>query len=321
VCFLGKVIKIDKRISLIDGNDLNRKLRTGTYVIKESEVTIVETSASPSIPHFLEGLAELGIQLEEIKYIILTHIHLDHAGGAGLLLQKCPNARVIVHKKGARHLEDPSRLIAGAKAVYGDDFDSLFDPILPIPPERIIIKEDQETLSISDTSILTFYDTPGHANHHLSILDHVSNGMFSGDTVGIYYRELDEDDFEFYLPTTSPNQFNPEAMLESANLYEQLGVEQIYFGHFGASKHPEEVYKQLKYWLPIFVETAKQAHASHRAFEEKISFLSAALFNTVQDYLTQKKIQDDHPVYDILALDLRVCAMGLIDYLTKQDQQ
>ncbi|RFU69897.1 MBL fold metallo-hydrolase [Bacillus sp. V59.32b] len=316
---MGSIIEIDKRISLIDGNDLQRKLRTGTYVIKEEEITIVETSASPSIPYVLEGLSEAGIQLEDIKYIILTHIHLDHAGGAGLLLQKCPNAKVIVHKKGARHLEDPTRLIAGAKAVYGDDFDRLFDPILPIPSERIIIKEDREILAISDTCTLTFYDTPGHANHHLSIHDDVSNGMFSGDTVGIYYRELDQDNIEFYLPSTSPNQFNPEAMLASADLYESLGIDRVYFGHFGASHNPHQVYQQLKYWLPIFVETAKNAHACNPTFEEKLSALSSDLYKTVREYLAQKGVPDNHPVYEILALDLRVCAMGLIDYLMKQE--
>lgn len=317
---MGRIFEIDKRISLIDGNDLNRELRTGTYVLKERDVTIVETSASPSIPYLLEGLAEIGIQPEEIKYIILTHIHLDHAGGAGLLLQKCPNASLIVHKKGARHLSDPSRLIAGARAVYGDDFDTLFDPIIPIPQERIIIKEHGETLSISDTSTLTFYDTPGHANHHLSIHDHASNGMFSGDTVGIYYRELDRDNIEFYLPTTSPNQFNPEAMLESAEMYENLGIEKIYFGHFGASSNPGQVYNHLKYWLPIFLETAKFAHDTQQSFEEKLSALSSALFKTVRNFLAQKGIPDDHPVYEILALDLRVCSMGLIDYFMKQSQ-
>ncbi|PLT34376.1 MBL fold metallo-hydrolase [Bacillus sp. V5-8f] len=317
---MGKIIEIDKRISLIDGNDLNRQLRTGSYLLKERDLTIIETSASPSIPYLLEGLSQLEIQPEEIKYIILTHIHLDHAGGAGLLLEKCPNASIIVHKKGARHLEDPSRLIAGAKAVYGADFDTLFNPIIPIPRERIIIKEDRETLSISETSTLTFFDTPGHANHHLSILDHVSNGMFSGDTVGIYYRELDQDNIELFLPTTSPNQFNPEAMLAAADLYKELGTEKIYFGHFGASSNPSQVYSQLKFWLPIFLETAVKAHESNEAFEDKLASLSAGLYDRVREFLRQKGIEDNHPVYEILALDVRVCSMGLLDYLIKQKQ-
>ncbi|MGY3315594.1 glyoxylase-like metal-dependent hydrolase (beta-lactamase superfamily II) [Peribacillus simplex] len=107
-------------------------------------ITLVETSASPSIPHLMKGLEDLGISPVDITYIILTHIHLDHAGGAGLFLQHCPNAKVIVHPKGARHLEDPTRLIAGAKAVYGEEFNELFNPILPIPFDRMLTIHDRE---------------------------------------------------------------------------------------------------------------------------------------------------------------------------------
>ena len=305
------------RISLIDGFDLGRKNRTGTYVIADRNITLVETSASPSIPHILKGLNDLGIALEDIAYIILTHIHLDHAGGAGLFLQHCPNAKVIVHPKGARHLEDPTRLIAGAKEVYGEDFDKLFNPIIPIPHDRIIVKEDKESLQTSDTCTLTFYDTPGHANHHLSIFDPISKGMFSGDTVGVYYRELEQDAIEFYLPSTSPNQFNPEAMLAAADLYERLDVNRIYFGHYGVSDNPKEVYKQLRYWLPIFVESAETAFKEYETFKEQVAATVTNIFDKVTAHLTAMGVTMDHPVFEILRLDLEVCAMGLIDYLIK----
>ncbi|MFD9624505.1 MBL fold metallo-hydrolase [Peribacillus muralis] len=317
---MQSISELGYRISLIDGFDLDRRNRTGTYVIADTDITLVETSASPSIPHLLKGLDELGIALEDITYIILTHIHLDHAGGAGLFLQHCPNAKVIVHPKGARHLEDPTRLIAGAKAVYGEDFNKLFDPILPISPERMICKHDRETLQTGDHSELTFYDTPGHANHHLSIFDSISKGMFSGDTVGIYYRELDEEGLEFYLPSTSPNQFNPEAMLAAAKLYESLGVERIYFGHYGMSENPKEVYRQLHYWLPIFVEAAKSAFSECAAFEDRVAATSKNIFTEVAAHLDEKGISADHPVFEIISLDLDVCSMGLIDYLLKQEQ-
>ncbi|MGE7602222.1 MBL fold metallo-hydrolase [Peribacillus sp. NPDC097675] len=305
-------------ISLIDGFDLGRKNRTGTYVIAERNITLVETSASPSIPHILEGLNALGIALEEITYIILTHIHLDHAGGAGLFLQHCPNAKVIVHPKGARHLEDPTRLIAGAKEVYGEDFDKLFNPILPIPSDKIIVKEDKASLQTSETRSLSFYDTPGHANHHLSIFDPVSRGMFSGDTVGVYYRELEQDGIEFYLPSTSPNQFNPEAMLAAVDLYESLDVKRIYFGHYGVSENPFEVYKQLRYWLPIFVETAETAFKQYETFKEQVAATRTNIFDNVTTQLATMGIKKNHPVFEIIGLDLEVCSMGLIDYWSKR---
>ena len=312
--------EIGHRISLIDGHDLDREKRTGTYVLADEVTTLVETSASPSVPHLLAGLNDMGIDPKDISYIILTHIHLDHAGGAGLFLEHCPHAKVIVHPKGARHLEEPSRLIAGAKAVYGDDFDELFNPILPIPKERIIIKQHRETLQTGPSSLLTFYDTPGHANHHFSIFDSVSKGMFAGDTVGIYYRELDSEGIEFHLPSTSPNQFNPAAMLKAAELYESLGVQRIFFGHYGVSENPAEVYSQLRYWLPIFVETAKASFKMEKEFADQVESTKEGLLNKVTEQLKQRGISGNHPVFDIINLDLNVSSMGLIDFLNKSEK-
>ncbi|PLS16500.1 MBL fold metallo-hydrolase [Bacillus sp. M6-12] len=309
------------RISLIDGNDLNRKNRTGIYVLNESKKTLIETSSSPSVPFILEGLASLGIDPLEIEYIILTHIHLDHAGGTGLLLEHCKNAKVIVHKKGARHLEDPSRLIKGARAVYGDDFDRLFDPILPIPPEKIIIKENGDTLQISDTTTLTFFDTPGHANHHLSIYDPVSNGMFTGDTIGIYYRELDEARIELFLPSTSPNQFNPDKMLSALSMMQERNLDVIYFGHYGYSRSTTEIYKQIRHWVPIFTDYAKEAFALAESFEERVEKTCTMILNRITEHLAGLGIHESHPVFEILKLDIKVSSMGLIDYLAKQEQR
>lgn len=184
----------------------------------------------------------------------------------------------------------------------------------------MIGKHDRETLQTGDNSTLTFYDTPGHANHHMSIFDSMSKGMFSGDTIGIYYRELDEEGVEFHLPSTSPNQFNPEAMLAAAELYESVGVERIYFGHYGVSENPKEVYRQLQYWLPIFVETAKSAFREYAAFEERVAATSKNIFKVVAAHLEEKGISINHPVFDIISMDLNVSSMGLIDYLMKQEQ-
>ncbi|WP_108669876.1 MBL fold metallo-hydrolase [Peribacillus acanthi] len=305
-------------IYLMDCYDLQRTGRTGTYVIKdENNITLIESSASPSIPYILDGLRELNISPENITYLIVTHIHLDHAGGAGLLLRECPNANIIVHPNGARHLEDPSRLIAGARAVYGDDFNRLFEPIIPIDPSRIIIKKDQETLSLSSKRTLTFYDTPGHANHHLSIFDNLSMGIFTGDTAGIYYEELKQNDIHFYLPSTSPNQFNPEAMIQSLHLYKNLGVKSIYFGHYGMSTQPEEVYNQLTHWIPIFLEATEEGMKQGGTFEGQTESVYRLLMNKVRAYLEELQVNIDHPVYEILKLDLHVSAMGLVDYYRK----
>lgn len=311
--------QLNDRIYLIDDFDLNRKERTGTYVIVENDITIVETSSSPSIPYILNGLKQLKIDPNEIRYIILTHIHLDHAGGAGLFLQHCPNATIVVHPKGARHLVDPSRLIAGAKMVYGDKFDKLFNPILPIPEDKLIVKHDGETLKIGKDCTLTFIDSPGHANHHFSIFDPISNGIFTGDTIGIYYQELKKDGIEFYLPTTSPNQFNPKKMLESADKIEKLNVDAIYFGHYGMSTNVKEVFRQLKFWIPVFVEAAMYSQKRTNDQTEQMNLTVSKLNSQIREYLSAKQVPENHSVYEILTLDLEVCSMGLIDYLNKKN--
>ncbi|WP_270182178.1 MBL fold metallo-hydrolase [Alkalihalobacillus sp. CinArs1] len=309
--------KIGEDLYLVDLNDLNLEKRTGSYILAEEEITIIETSASPSIPHLLNGLEELNIDLKKVRNIIVTHIHLDHAGGTGLFLEKCPNARVIVHQKGYRHLENPSRLIQGAKAVYGEKFDELFDPIIPIPSDRLLTMEDGEKLSIGEDRVLTFIDTPGHAKHHFSILDSKTNGVFVGDTIGVYYPL---SDVELYLPSTSPNQFNPHDMLDSLEKIMAFNPDAIYFGHYGKSDAPEHVTEQLTYWLPEFIRSAETiVNDVNEGAPEYVSKLIADdLFTKVQTTLSNQGIATDHHIYRYIELDLSVCAMGLYDYIIKQ---
>ncbi|CCG43576.1 metallo-beta-lactamase family protein [Halobacillus halophilus DSM 2266] len=307
-------IELGNDIYLIDGFDLGFEGRTGTYVLQGEKLTLVETGPSPSVPRILEGLKDLSLAAEQVEYIILTHIHLDHAGGAGLLLQECPNAKVIVHERGKRHLVDPSKLIAGARAVYGDKFDQLFDPILPVPEEKILTKSDGETLDIDENRRLTFYDTPGHAKHHLGIFDSASQGIFTGDTAGIRYHQTEHTGLTFFLPTTSPNQFDPEAMKQSIERFRAMNPKRLFFGHFGKTENPEEAFDEVIEWIPIFVEEARTAWIEN----EGIAGIEERLHRRIVEYLNGKNITEDHPVFELLRLDFEVCAMGLADYLRKQ---
>lgn len=309
-------IELGHKMYLIDGYDLGFEGRTGTYVLPGDKTTLVETGPSPSVPRVLAGLADLDIPKEQIEYVVLTHIHLDHAGGAGLLLQECPNAQVIVHEKGRRHLADPSRLIKGARAVYGETFDELFDPIVPIPEEKLLTKADGDTLSIGANRTLTFYDTPGHAKHHLGIYDSLSDGLFIGDTAGIRYHQTEDVGLTFYLPTTSPNQFDPEAMQQSIDRFRDLNPSRLFFGHFGESKEIDQTFDQVSKWIPIFVSEAKDALEQG----EGMVGIQARLQNRVSAYLSKRGVPDDHSVYEILKLDFEVCAMGLADYLQRKSR-
>ncbi|KJE27295.1 metallo-beta-lactamase superfamily protein [Geobacillus kaustophilus] len=317
---MAQPLDLGRRISLIDLYDLRMPQRTGTYVLHEENLAIVETGPSPSVPHLLAGLKALHIDPAEIRYIIVTHIHLDHAGGVGLLLQHCPNATVVVHPKGKRHLADPSRLIAGAKAVYGAQFEALFDPIVPVPEERLIVKEDGETLELSAERTLVFYDTPGHANHHFSIYDSYSRGVFTGDTIGVFYPQLQEAGLTFCLPSTSPNQFDPEAMEQSAARLEELRPERIYFGHFGMLDDPQEAFRQLRLWLPKFVAAGKEAVDRHpeAPAAEQAKMAAHRLRGEVMAFLDDHGAPSSSSAHAAIELDLQVCAMGLIDYWHKQ---
>lgn len=310
-----KPVKLNDRIYLIDGYDLSVAERTGIYVIDEKDLTIVETGPSPSVKYVKKGLEALGFSLDQVKYIIVTHIHLDHAGGAGLLLEECPNAKVIVHQKGARHLADPSRLIAGAKAVYGEKFSALFDPVRPIPENRLLIKGDGDVLKISSTCALEFLDTPGHANHHLSIYDPVSKGMFTGDTVGIRYEQLIDDGINLFLPSTSPNQFNPNAMQKEIKRMLEMNLDYIYYGHFGMTDKPKDALRQVSDWLPIFMAEGEVVYAEQKGHGD----LSERLLTRVKEYLRKQDVHDDHDVYFLIGLDMQVSAMGIIEYLSKHE--
>lgn len=307
-------------VSVIDTYDLGKEKRTGSYVLHGEELTIIETSASPSIPYVLQGLKKLQIDPKDVRNIIVTHIHLDHAGGVGLLLESCPNANVIVHPRGKRHLANPEKLILGAKAVYGEKFDELFDPILPVHEDRLISKQDGDTLQIGENRILTFFDTPGHANHHFSICDSLSNGIFTGDTIGVYYPQLKDEGIELILPSTSPNQFDPTVMLQSLEKIEALNVERIYFGHYGMLTNPNHVYEQIRFWLPKFMKASEKAWIENLELstEEKHSAIFCSLFEEVNHYLAEREISLQGEAAEIINLDLSVCAMGILDYLVKK---
>jgi glyoxylase-like metal-dependent hydrolase (beta-lactamase superfamily II) len=300
-------------IHLIDLYDLNLPGRTGCYVIPDKAVTLIETGPGPSAPYLLEGLKRLNISTSDVQYIIVTHIHLDHAGGAGMLMRECPNAKLVVHPKGARHMADPSRLIAGAKAVYGENFEALFNPVLPVPEDRIMIKTEGDTLNIGKRT-LTFYDTPGHANHHFSIYDPLSKGIFCGDTVGIHYHLLADQGFIMYLPSTSPNQFDPDVMLASIARFRKMDLGRIYFGHFGASEEVEDAFRQVEYWIPRFVKEGEKSLAE----SSNPGNIAKRLYDRIQRFLSEQNVPDTHPVYEQLKMDFSVCAMGIADYLNKK---
>jgi glyoxylase-like metal-dependent hydrolase (beta-lactamase superfamily II) len=196
---------------------------------------VVETGAARSVPVWLEALAELGVPPSDIAYVIVTHIHLDHAGGAGALLRHLPAAQVVVHRHGARHLIDPSRLVAGARRVFGDNLDTYFGLPEPVPEARLLVPESGEELDLGGGHRLRFFDALGHARHQHMVLDTGTGCLFSGDELGERFVEIADD---YVLPDTAPNQFDPDAMRRSAHLLRTLRPDAVLFSHF--TRYPRD---------------------------------------------------------------------------------
>ncbi|MFC4768144.1 MBL fold metallo-hydrolase [Effusibacillus consociatus] len=302
-------------VTIIDLMEGGMQGRTGCYVIKGEKIAIIETGSSHAAPYILAGLKELEIAPEQVDYIIVTHIHLDHSGGVGYILPNFPNATVIVHPRGAKHLIDPSRLIVGARAVYGDMLEQAFGQILPVPEDRVLIREDGETIDLGAGRVLTFYDTPGHARHHFSIHDPVSEGIFSGDTVGIrYVKQYTGWDFEPIYPSTSPSEFDREAAFASIDKLEKLGAKRIYHGHFGMTEPASLAFERTRKTVAAFDDIARSCYAP--------GIDLSVIAEKLGEYMKQDLADQGHPITDLTCfeLDLAVNSMGLLFTLEKESQ-
>jgi glyoxylase-like metal-dependent hydrolase (beta-lactamase superfamily II) len=281
------------------------------YLITKPVPVLIETGPKPSVPYILEALKRTDIDPAQLRYIIVTHIHLDHAGGAGTLLQYCPNAKVIIHEKGARHMVDPSKLIAGARHVYGEEFDTLLEGIDPIPTERIYIPKDMETLDLGHGRILTFIDTPGHAYHHLCIYDSQSQGIFCGDAVGLSSPVLSELGTDYVVPSTSPTQFNPQSMTNSINRLAEFKPRILYFTHFGISSNAAQILWSMRELIEKWVIIATEAYPAFRRWQD----IEAALWRYHEHDLTAKGVPAGHPAMSSVKDTLALSAKGLAHYL------
>lgn len=205
------------------------------HLIRSStgEVAIFDTGTNRSWPYVEGALAALGIAHDQVSYVIPSHVHLDHAGGAGLLIERFPKAQLVVHPRGARHLIDPAKLFAATIAVYGEEkARRYYGDVTPVPASRVIEAADGMVLKLGNRA-LTLFDTPGHARHHVCLLDGETGGIFTGDMFGLSYRQLDVAGRPSIIPTTTPTQFDPEEMRASITRLLALKPPAMYLTHFG----------------------------------------------------------------------------------------
>jgi glyoxylase-like metal-dependent hydrolase (beta-lactamase superfamily II) len=226
-------LEYEQGIIAIDSGMVRPQMAACYLLETDAALAVVETGNARSAERILSVMAHRGRRREEVSNVIVTHVHLDHAGGAGHLMRHLPNATLVVHPRGARHMIDPSRLEASARAVYGDEeYEAQHGALAPVPEERVLVMEDGGSLRVGRRT-LQFLDTPGHARHHFCVWDEQSQGWFSGDTFGISYRELDTAAGAFIFPTTTPVQFDPSALLASIRKLMERKPRNVYLTHFG----------------------------------------------------------------------------------------
>ncbi len=290
---------------------------SASYLITKPVPVLIETGPKPSLPYILAALRRLQLKPEDLRYVILTHIHLDHCGGAGTLLRQCPAATLIVHERGGRHLIDPAKLIAGTRQVYGEEFSRLFDRVDPVAPERLHMPADGEILNLGGGRTLTFLDTPGHSYHHLCIYDSLSQGIFCGDAVGLSYPDLADLGIPYYLPTSSPSQFNPQAMVQSLHKLAAHNPRCLFFTHFGVACPAAEILTQTCPLIGKWVEIATAAYQVPGQWQD----IAAALWRYHEQDLLAKGAPAGHPALTWVKETLDISAKGLAHYLDTKDTQ
>lgn len=288
-------------------------------IVDTGRAAFIDTGHNAAVPRLLEALDAIGLPREAVDWVIPTHVHLDHAGGAGLLMRHLPGARALIHPRGARHLIDPSALVEGARAVYGVEVvRQTYGTIEPIAAARVVESHDGQRLRLGSRELLLI-DTPGHARHHHCIWDERSRGWFTGDTFGISYREFDGADGAWIFPSTTPVQFEPEALRSSVQRMMAMQPQCLYPTHFGRVGGVERLAAQFLATLDRFEADGLALLA--RLPDDAPARL-AALKEQVAATLVASALAAGCPVsparaHELLALDIELNAQGMAVWLSR----
>ena len=308
--YAGGVLAIDSGFA--------REDLAACYLLEaDTEVAFIEVGTNSSTPRLMRLLEMRGWQPEDVRYVIVTHVHLDHAGGAGSLMQLLPNATLLAHPYGARHLIDPARLEAGARAVYGDAlFDRMYGTLIPIPESRTQTMDDGSSVTLGNRT-LSFMDTPGHARHHFCVHDSLTNGYFSGDTFGLSYREFDTELGAFLFPTTTPVQFDPEALKASVRRLMASKPDHMYLTHFGRVSELDRLAADMLEGVDKLVEMAMK----YKDVPDRTEQLTSAMIDWLMQRLRQHGCTlSDERCMEILGLDVKLNVQGIEVWLDKNHE-
>lgn len=303
-------------IYAFDAGYVRHQLAAVHMIVDGGQAAFIDNGSNASLPRAQRALADVGLTPADVAYVIVTHIHLDHAGGSGAYMQAFPNAKFVVHPRGARHMIDPAKLMAATEEVYGkENAQRLYGELIPVPAARVIETQDGLVLTLGARA-LAFHDCPGHAKHHVFIHDRKANGIFTGDTFGIGYREFDVAGRHFVFPAPTPSQFDPVDWRDSVERMIALEPEAVYLTHFSRLTPPRALAADLLRRLDECVRLTKQALA-----EAAGGNAQPILMKKLGDYIVSEAQAHgctlaESEIRELWAMDIDLDAQGLLIWAT-----
>ena len=317
---LPRLTRFADGITAVDTEYVRPQMDASHVVVACSRAAIVDTGPNTAVPLILAALEILDVAPDAVEFLFLTHVHLDHAGGAGALMRALPNATAVVHPRGAPHMVDPAKLIAGTRAVYGDElYSALYGEILPIDRERLKIAQDGARFSLVGREFECVH-TPGHALHHQAIVDHGANSIFTGDTFGLSYREFDTAKGPWIMPTTTPTQFDPGQLKASIVRLMQFRPRKLYLTHYSEVGDCPRLANDMVDAVDEFVRVARAAGPDvARDARSGISRLRFELHRLAHESLREHGCKlGDAQIDAILNKDFELNAAGLVAWLQRE---
>lgn len=301
-------------ITTIDAGYVRPGLAASHLVVRRGRAAFIDTGSPASTGFMLDALWRCGLDSHQVDYVMITHVHLDHAGGAGGLLQALPNAKLVVHPAGVRHMLDPTHLVESTRSVYGELYERLYGDVIATESHRAIVTKDGMRLRLGNDQ-LEILHTPGHARHHYCVHDILTRAIFTGDTFGISLREFDTKNGAFIFPSTTPVQFDPEMLHGSIERLLSLDPESAYLTHFGRVTDLRRLGQDLHADIDAFVAIALR----HRAVEyRRKEAISQVMMGYLIDRLRPHGCQLSHDrVRELLKLDVDLNAQGLDVWLSR----
>ncbi len=301
-------------ITIIDTGYVRPGLCAAYLVQSNGRAALIDCGTATCAQTVLDAVEAAGVSRDAVDWLMVTHVHLDHAGAAGPLMRVLPNARLVVHPRGAPHMIDPTKLIAGAKAVYGEAmFQRDHAGMLPVAEDRVVIADDGHVVDLAGRSLLCV-DTPGHARHHYSVWDAATRSWFAGDTFGLSYREFDTAAGAFVVPTTSPVQFDPDQMHASIETLLARAPASIRVAHYGEVDDCVRLGADLHEQIDAMVDIARAAHGGSDRHARIVDGLTRLYTRRARAHGV-----DDAParVAEVLGGDIAINAMGLEVWLDR----